>query len=110
LRQCFVRLAEFFFQNGHASKLETAFRNGIMSGVETVKSMLGRQRISAAEEAKLFADWDDQYRNIRREKLQRGIVQLAPEDARDLHRGNDISQLEQDHTSARRIEATVAAE
>ena len=106
----FRAIGGIFSQDGHASKLETAFRNGIMSGVETVKSMLGRQWISAAEEAKLFADWDDQYRNIRREKLQRGIVQLAPEDARDLHRGNVISQLEQDHTSARRIAATVGAE
>lgn len=96
----------FFSQDGHTSKLETAFRNGITSGLETVKTMFGRQWISKSEEAALFANWDQIYRGIRQEKLDRGIVQPAPSDARELHRGNVIAQLERDHASARQIEAT----
>jgi len=105
----FRALRGFFTQDGHSSKLETAFRNGITSGIETARSLFGKQWISSSEESALFEDWDQVYRRIRQEKLDLGIVQKAPEDARELHQKNVISQLEKDHRAARRIETAAAA-
>ncbi len=110
LSSVFRAIGGFFSREGHTSKLETAFRNGITSGLETVRTLFGRRWLSRADEARFFAGWDEIYRRIRNEKLAQGIVQRAPADARELHRNNVIGQLEQDHASARRMTLAPAAE
>jgi radical SAM superfamily enzyme YgiQ (UPF0313 family) len=93
----------FFSKGEHTSKLETAFYNGITSGIETFMTRFRGHWISKAEEAKIFDEWDEIYRNIREKKLNRGLVTRAPVDTRELHRGNVIAQLELDHGQARQI-------
>ena len=99
----FTAARGLFVKGEHTSKLETAFHNGVTSGVETLMTLFRGHWISKKEEAKIFDEWDQTYRNIREKKLQRGLVIRAPSDTRELHKGNVIAQLELDHEQARQI-------
>lgn len=88
-------------RSGHKSKLETAFRNGMTSGWETLRTMIGSRWMPLKEEKLMFAEWDSIYRGIRAEKIARGLVAEAPEDVRQLHKANVIPQLKRDHEGER---------
>ena len=105
LNSVIIALRGVFSSEGHNSKLQTAFRNAYISLVDTVKSKRKRW-ISKKEELNLFEEWDNIYRQIRKEKLSKNIVKVSPADTRDLHKSNIINQVQKDHKTARSIPST----
>lgn len=99
-----IAIKGIFSSEGHDSKLQTAFHNAYTSLIDTIKSQRKRW-MSKKEEFNLFKDWDNIYRQIRKEKLLNGIVKASPTDTRELHRGNVINQVQKDHQTARSISA-----
>ena len=105
LNSVIIALRGIFSSEGHDSKLQTAFHNAYISLVDTVKSKRKRW-ISKKEELNLFEEWDNIYRQIRKEKLSKNIVKVSPADTRDLHKSNIINQVQKDHKTARSISTT----
>ena len=105
LNSVIIALRGIFSSEGHDSKLQTAFHNAYISLVDTVKSKKKRW-ISKKEELNLFEEWDNIYRQIRKEKLSKDIVKVSPADTRDLHKSNIINQVQKDHKTARSIPST----
>jgi radical SAM superfamily enzyme YgiQ (UPF0313 family) len=105
LNSVIIALKGIFSSEGHDSKLQTAFHNAYISLVDTVKSKRKRW-ISKKEELNLFEKWDNIYRQIRKEKLSKGIVKVSPTDTRDLYKSNIINQVQKDHKTARSIPTT----
>ncbi len=60
-------------KGGDESKFETAFRNGVVSGIETAKCKLHRGWMSRADEERFFEGWDDIFREIREKNTRDGI-------------------------------------
>ena len=105
LNSVIIALRGIFSSKGHDSKLQTAFHNAYISLVDTVKSK-SKRWISKKEELNLFEEWDNIYRQIRKEKLSKNIVKVSPADTRDLHKSNIINQVQKDHKTARSISTT----
>ena len=82
------------------SKLQTAFRNGVVSGIESAKCKLGRGWMSRADEKRLFEHWDDIFRGIHEKNTRDGIHTPAPADTRQLHEINVIRPLKAEHGPA----------
>jgi hypothetical protein len=89
--------------DGHVAKLQTAFRNGVLSGIETAKSKTRRGWMSRAAEKRFFARWDDIFREIRDTNVRDGVHVLAPADTRELHKSNVIKSVKASHGARRRI-------
>ena len=105
LNSVIIALRGIFSSEGHDSKLQTAFHNAYISLVDTVKSK-SKRWISKKEELNLFEEWDNIYRQIRKEKLSKDIIKVSPADTRDLHKSNIINQVQKDHKTARSISTT----
>lgn len=88
---------------GDTSKLQTAFRNGMLSGIETAKSKLRKGWMSREEERRLFEAWDAIFREVREKNVCDGVRTLAPADTRDLHKTNVIKPMHLTHAARRRI-------
>ncbi len=86
----------------HSTKLQTAFRNGVVSAWDTVKTQFGRGWRPRGAERRMFEEWDAVYREIRKKKLAEGIEPVAPVDTRELYRRNVVPTLRQDHERARK--------
>jgi anaerobic magnesium-protoporphyrin IX monomethyl ester cyclase len=95
-------------KGGDESKFQTAFRNGVVSGIETAKCKLQRGWMSRAEEERFFEGWDDIFREIREKNTRDGIHTPAPADTRQLHEINVIQPLKAEHGARRRIPVKVA--
>jgi radical SAM superfamily enzyme YgiQ (UPF0313 family) len=92
------------FRGGdHATRLETAFRNGIVSALETVRAFFGPRYMRRTDERAMIASWDGIYRSVRQQKMTSGAVERAPSDTSELHRTNVIAALTRDHATARSI-------
>ena len=89
-----------FSSEGHDSKLQTAIHNAYTSLIDTIKSKRKRW-ISKKDELNLFKEWDYIYREIRKEKLSKGIVKISPADTRDLHKSNVINQIQKYHKTTK---------
>jgi hypothetical protein len=89
------------------SKFQTAFRNGVVSGIETAKCKLERGWMSRADEERFFEGWDDIFREIREKNIRDGIHMPAPADTRQLHEINVIQPLKAEHGARRRIPVKV---
>ena len=100
-----IALKGLFSSEGHDSKLQTAFHNAYTSLIDTMKSKRKRW-ISKKEELNLFKEWDNIYRQIRREKLSKGIAKVSPADTRDLHKSNVINQVQKEHKTVRNMSVT----
>ena len=92
-----------FSGGDHATRLETAFRNGIMSGLETIRAFFGPRYMRRTDERAMIASWDGIYRSVRQQKMRSGAVERAPSDTSELHRTNVIAALTRDHATARSI-------
>ena len=97
-----IALTGLFSSEGHDSKLQSAVRNAKTSLIDTVISKKKRW-MSKKEEFYLFKNWDDIYRNIRKEKLLKGLVTISPADTRELYLGNVVEQVLKDHNTTRTI-------
>ena len=100
-----IALKGLFSSEGHDSKLQTAFHNAYTSLIDTMKSKRKRW-ISNKEELNLFKEWDNIYRQIRREKLSKGIAKISPADTRNLHKSNVINQVQKEHKTVRSMSST----
>ena len=100
-----IALKGLFSSEGHDSKLQTAFHNAYTSLIDTMKSKKKRW-ISKKEELNLFKEWDNIYRQIRKEKLSKDIVKVSPADTRDLHKSNVINQVQKEHQTVRSMSST----
>ena len=85
-----------FSSEEHDSKLQTAFHNAFTSLIDTMKSTR-RRWISKKEEVNLIKEWDNIYRQIRNEKLSKGIDEISPIDTRDLYKVNVINRVKKEH-------------
>jgi radical SAM superfamily enzyme YgiQ (UPF0313 family) len=91
-----------FSSKGHESKLPTAFKNAFTSIIDTLKSKRKRW-ISKKEELKLFKEWDNIYRQIRSEKLSKGLDEISPSDTSELYKINVMNRLKRDHETTWKV-------
>jgi radical SAM superfamily enzyme YgiQ (UPF0313 family) len=87
---------------GHESKLPTAFKNAYTSLFDTLKSKRKRW-ISKKEEKNLFKEWDNIYRQIRSEKISKGLDEISPSDTSVLYKINVMNRLQRDHKTTWKI-------
>ncbi len=89
------------------TKLQSAFRNGVSSAIDTVKVKLRPGGwISRREERAFFRTWDGIYRDIRARNIASGAAVEGP-DVHDLHKRNVTKILKETHGTKRRIPVTV---
>jgi anaerobic magnesium-protoporphyrin IX monomethyl ester cyclase len=96
-------LGGLFGREEHTTKLESAFRNALTSGIDTVRVLLQPRFMNKADEFAMFASWDDIYRRVREQKLASGFVSRAPADTATLHHTNIIFALTKEHATAHRF-------
>ncbi len=94
-------------KGGDESKFQTAFRYGVVTGIQTAKCKLKRGWMSRADEKRLFEHWDDIFRQIREKNIRDGVHTPAPADTRQLHEINVILPLKAAHGARRRIPVKV---
>ena len=99
LRQAFSG----FRKGEHSTKLQTAFRNGLESGVHSIGMQFRRGWVPRSAEQRMFAPWDAIYRTIHEQKLEQGIVPPAPLDTAELHHGNVAIALRHEHEAPRQL-------
>jgi anaerobic magnesium-protoporphyrin IX monomethyl ester cyclase len=97
-----IRRAVSGFRSGaHASRLQTAFRNGVTSARDTLRTRLKPAWMPEDEELRIFEGWEATYRAIRRAKLADGRIEVSPADTSTLHLSSYVSALRRDHEHAR---------
>jgi hypothetical protein len=96
-------------KGGDSTKLQTAFRNGMISSVETFKVQFKRGWMPRRRERAFFDGWDGVYREIRARNLACGAAIEAPADTTLLHEHNVTKQIKETHGTRRRIPVAVAA-
>ncbi len=94
-------------KGGDETKFQTAFRYGIVTGINTAKCKLKHGWMSRADERRLFEHWDDIYRQVREKNVRDGVHTPAPADTRKLHEINVILPLKAEHGARRRIPVKV---
>ncbi|HKH03708.1 MAG TPA: hypothetical protein VKA65_00990, partial [Acidimicrobiales bacterium] len=92
---------------GDETKLQSAFRNGVLSAVDTLKVKPRRGWMPRKDEEAFFASWDGIYREVRRRNLASGAAVEAPADTTKLHERNVTKLLKSTHGTARRIPLSV---
>jgi len=93
---------------GDTTKLQSAFRNGIESALDTFKVKVRPGGwMPRFKESAFFADWDGIYREIRRRNLETGAAVLSPADTTELHSRNITKILKSTHGTRRRIPVMV---
>lgn len=97
------RAASGLFESSHESKLQTVFRNAMFAGWTELRLALTRGWLSRTEERQLFATWDDTYRVIRGELMERRIVTVADADTTKIHEGNVMRHLRVSHQTPRTL-------
>ena len=85
----------------HNTKLETAFRHGVFSAWNTVKTACAPGWMPMAEERRMFESWDAIYRSIRERKRAAGALAAIPTDTTELYQRNVVTALRQDHETNR---------
>jgi anaerobic magnesium-protoporphyrin IX monomethyl ester cyclase len=96
--------------NADETKLQSAFRNGVISFIDTakVKSRPGGW-MSRRQERHVFDGWDAIYREIRSRNLETGAAVASPADTTELHSRNVTKILKATHGTRRRIPVEVVS-
>jgi hypothetical protein len=95
-------------EDGDTTKLQSAFRNGIESFVDTMKVKYRPGGWMPRRQEKTFFDgWDAIYRDIRKRNLESGAAVASPADTTELHSRNITKILKATHGTRRRIPVTV---
>jgi hypothetical protein len=90
------------------TKLQSAFRNGIESFVDTMKVKYRPGGwMSRRQEKSFFDGWDAIYRDIRRRNLESGAAVASPADTTELHTRNITKILKATHGTKRRIPVSI---
>jgi radical SAM superfamily enzyme YgiQ (UPF0313 family) len=85
------------------TKMQSAFRNGVISAFDTLKTKPTRGWMSRRRERRFFDDWDSIYRGIRASNLACGAALAAPADTTELHQRNVTKLIKSTHGTRRRI-------
>jgi anaerobic magnesium-protoporphyrin IX monomethyl ester cyclase len=96
-------------EGGDETKLQSAFRNGMTSLWDTLRTKPQRGWMPRRQERRFFAGWDALYRDIRARNLACGAAVPGPRDTRELHERNVTKLLKQTHGTRRRIPVTVVS-
>lgn len=92
------------------TKLQSAFRNGVTSALDTLKVKLRPGGwMSRRQERAFFREWDAIYREIRSRNISCGAAVRAPDDVHDLHKRNVTKILKETHGTRRRIPVEVVS-
>lgn len=94
-----------FGSGEHTTKLQSAFRNALASGLDTVRVVFQPRYMSEADKREMFASWDAIYRRVREQNLASGVVLRAPADTAELQRTNVIAALTREHGTPHAIGA-----
>jgi hypothetical protein len=87
----------------HQTKMETAVRHALITGIETLLTVFRTRYMPKREERAMVAAWDPIYRRIQEQKLGCGAIERMPSDTTELHRTNIIPVLVKDHGTERTI-------
>lgn len=91
-----------------STKLQSAFRNGVESFVDTVKVKLRPGGwMPRRKERHFFDGWDALYREIRRRNLETGAAVESPADTTELYQRNITKILKSTHGTRRSIPVSV---
>jgi radical SAM superfamily enzyme YgiQ (UPF0313 family) len=89
---------------GDTTKLQSAFRNGVESALDTLKVKVRPGGWMPRRQERAFFDgWDALYREIRRRNLETGAAVESPADTTELHQRNITKILKATHGTRRRI-------
>jgi hypothetical protein len=91
-----------FRRDDHQTKMETAVRYGVMTGLQTITAALHPRYMKRSAENRMFASWDGIYRRIYEQKLACGAITRLSLDPVPQP-ANVIPMLLQDHATARTI-------
>jgi anaerobic magnesium-protoporphyrin IX monomethyl ester cyclase len=97
-------------EGGDETKLQSAFRNGVVSLWATLRTMPRRGWMSRRQERRFFDGWDELYREIRARNLACGAAVEAPADTAELHERNVTKLLKATHGTRRRIPIAVVTD
>jgi hypothetical protein len=92
---------------GDETKLQSAFRNGVISAIDSLKVKPTRGWMPRRQERRFFDGWDATYREVRRRNLASGAAVAAPADTTELHTRNVTKLLKATHGTPRRIPLSV---
>jgi anaerobic magnesium-protoporphyrin IX monomethyl ester cyclase len=95
-------------EGGDETKLQSAFRNGMTSLWDTLRTRHTKGWMPRRQERRFFDGWDAIYRDIRARNLACGAAVEAPADTALLHERNVTKLLKETHGTRRRIPLTVA--
>jgi anaerobic magnesium-protoporphyrin IX monomethyl ester cyclase len=94
-------------QGGDETKLQSAFRNGMTSLWDTLRTKPTRGWMPRRQERRFFDGWDEVYREIRSRNLACGAAVEAPAETAELHERNVTKLLKETHGTRRRIPVSV---
>lgn len=95
-----VKVFRGALDRNHSSRLQTALSNALKSGIDAIKAKQRKPWMSVTEEKNLFASWDAIYRNIREQRIETGIAELAPSDSNELHKRNIAQLIRREHAAS----------
>ncbi len=93
-----------FSKSPDESRLQTAFRTGILNTWYTIKSLIVPRWIPRAQEDAMISNWDAIYREIRKKMLASGVISRGLEDPRDMAHTNIIPALRREHAATNVLE------
>jgi anaerobic magnesium-protoporphyrin IX monomethyl ester cyclase len=85
----------------HNTRLQTAFRNGVISAWDTVRTQFRPGWMSRGDERRMFEGWNAIYQVVREQRRTQGVASLCRSDSGQLHRGNVVPALRMDHETPR---------
>jgi anaerobic magnesium-protoporphyrin IX monomethyl ester cyclase len=99
-----LRAIRALFRNGDdQTKLETAARHALTTGVETILTWFRPRYMNRRDESVMFGSWDAICRRIQEKKLEFGVIEKMPANTAELHRTNVIPVLVKEHSTPRTI-------
>lgn len=88
-------------KEAHQSKLQTAFRNAMIIGWQTIVSSFKKPWLSRKQERDMIESWDKIYRDIQSEKIRMGVIERYPSDTTQLYKTNVNPSLARMHQGIR---------
>ena len=96
-----LRALKGLFVKTHETRLPAAFVNCLSSVMSTVRVRFKPYWIPREEEELLFQGWDEIYRKIRHQDIEKGVINRAPSDTAEIYKFNVIDTLNSLHKTPR---------
>jgi hypothetical protein len=98
-----LRAVSGLSESAHESKLQTAFRVAVRSGLTELVVKLRKPWVSKEQENQIFENWNSLYKKISEQKLSDEVRRKSPVDTSELHLYNVIQPLKVEHNTAREM-------